>query len=298
MQVVYLGAVSMEPLIERISRHHVGGRLDELHPSMASFVCNTAAPERILFSPFATAQAIDSACLALQHSAAFENDVVFYSSDPRLTPIVEYAASQCEMIDASEFDELTFLPIDDRELPQFAVFVSPNADQSAIVAAQRCGIRTIGLLSSSDDANGVDYPIPCNNQDCGFVALVLKELVSAVARGRATTAFVNRPAGLSPIVDDRMLYWTISDSTTSGLAARLCPKRTVLYKGESCLDLLLSLTLPSGDTLNRQVEWVPNKGTFPVFFPLSLPGGDLRLSAILKSDFTIVSTTLLRLEWP
>ena len=80
--------------------------------------------------------------------------------------------------------------------PDFMVVVDPRHDAIAIKEAQHMGVPVIGIMSSDCNVASVTYPVLVNDALQGSVKLVLEELTSAIAEGKA--AFVPKPVAPRP----------------------------------------------------------------------------------------------------
>jgi small subunit ribosomal protein S2 len=75
--------------------------------------------------------------------------------------------------------------------PDFMVVVDPRHDAIAIKEAKHMNVPIIGIMSSDCNVADVTYPVLVNDALQGSVKLVLEELTSAIAEGKA--AFVPKP---------------------------------------------------------------------------------------------------------
>ena len=77
------------------------------------------------------------------------------------------------------------------KIPDLVVVVDPRHDHIAIKEAQDVKVPIIGIMSSDCDVKDVTYPILVNDALQGSVSMILNELVTAYAEGRAT--YVPKP---------------------------------------------------------------------------------------------------------
>lgn len=72
-----------------------------------------------------------------------------------------------------------------QKLPDLLVIVDPRHDHIAVAEARELGLPTIGIMSSDCDAAAITHPIVVNDALQSSVTLVLGEIASALAEGRA-----------------------------------------------------------------------------------------------------------------
>lgn len=75
--------------------------------------------------------------------------------------------------------------------PYMMVVVDPRHDAIAVNEANELGIKVVGIMSSDNNTDEVDYPVVVNDALQSSIALVLEELVDAYQAGKAE--FVPKP---------------------------------------------------------------------------------------------------------
>jgi small subunit ribosomal protein S2 len=77
-----------------------------------------------------------------------------------------------------------------RRLPE-AIFVTDvKHDAIAVKEARKSKVKTIGVVDTNSDPEGLDFPIPCNDDATKAVELVCQLLSEAVSEGRQAQAVV------------------------------------------------------------------------------------------------------------
>ena len=77
-----------------------------------------------------------------------------------------------------------------KKLPE-AIFVSDvKHDQIAVKEAQKSKVKVIGLVDSNSNPDGVDFPIPCNDDATAAIELMCTIMAEAINEGRQTQVSV------------------------------------------------------------------------------------------------------------
>ncbi len=71
-------------------------------------------------------------------------------------------------------------------IPECLVVIDPKKEHNAVKEAKKLGITTVALIDTDSDPDEVDLPIPGNDDSIRSIELVLEQLSSAVAEGKAT----------------------------------------------------------------------------------------------------------------
>lgn len=75
-----------------------------------------------------------------------------------------------------------------KKLPE-AIFVTDvKHDQIAVKEAQKSKVKVIGIVDSNSNPEGIDFPIPCNDDATAAIGLVCEIMAEAIAEGRQTVS--------------------------------------------------------------------------------------------------------------
>ncbi|MBI4050565.1 MAG: 30S ribosomal protein S2 [Candidatus Doudnabacteria bacterium] len=82
-----------------------------------------------------------------------------------------------------------------KKLPE-AVFVADiNHDQIAVKEAKASGIKVVGLVDTNSDPEGIDYPIPSNDDAIKSISLIANKIAEAVKEGKLTAGSQEKGEG-------------------------------------------------------------------------------------------------------
>ena len=79
------------------------------------------------------------------------------------------------------------------QIPDIIFVMDTKREKVAIAEANKLGIPVIALLDSNSNPHGVDYPIPCNDDNAQAVALVCQLIADAILVGMEVS-FAKREA--------------------------------------------------------------------------------------------------------
>lgn len=71
-----------------------------------------------------------------------------------------------------------------KKLPEAIFAVDINHDKIAVTEARKTGIKVIGLVDTNSDPEGVNYPIPSNDDSIKAIVLMCDALAHAVNEGK------------------------------------------------------------------------------------------------------------------
>ena len=74
------------------------------------------------------------------------------------------------------------------DIPGALVVVDPRKEKTAVREAQKMGIPTIAILDTDCDPDGVDIPIPANDDAVRSIQLLLGRLAEAITNGKKSHA--------------------------------------------------------------------------------------------------------------
>ena len=87
---------------------------------------------------------------------------------------------------------------DMRKLPEAVVIFDVNHNDIAFTEARKSGVKIIGIVDTNSNPDGVDYPIPSNDDAIKAVALISEALASAINEGKQNMQVTAAPALSQP----------------------------------------------------------------------------------------------------
>ncbi len=76
-----------------------------------------------------------------------------------------------------------------RKLPQAVVLVDPTLEHNAVAEANKLRIPVFALCDTADDPDGIDFPIPTNNDATSAIRLIIGLLADAIVEARTGITF-------------------------------------------------------------------------------------------------------------
>ncbi len=77
-----------------------------------------------------------------------------------------------------------------RKIPQ-AIFISdPTEEANAVKEAKKLGIKIFGIVDTNTDPDGIDYPIPANDDAAKSVKLVLSVIADAIVEAKGGVTMI------------------------------------------------------------------------------------------------------------
>lgn len=80
-----------------------------------------------------------------------------------------------------------------KKLPEAIFVIDVKHDQIAVKEAQKSKVKIIGIVDTNSNPDGIDFPIPCNDDATKAIELVSTFIAEAVADGKQTQAVVAAP---------------------------------------------------------------------------------------------------------
>lgn len=77
---------------------------------------------------------------------------------------------------------------DMKRIPQAVFIADINYDDIALTEARKMKVPIIGIVDSNSNPDGVDYPIPCNDDATAAISLVISTIAEAVKEGKQTAS--------------------------------------------------------------------------------------------------------------
>ena len=71
-----------------------------------------------------------------------------------------------------------------RKLPEAIIAVDINYDQIAVAEAKKSKVKIIGVVDTNSNPDGIDFPVPANDDAIKTIALIAEALASAVNEGK------------------------------------------------------------------------------------------------------------------
>ena len=73
-----------------------------------------------------------------------------------------------------------------KKLPDVVFLTDVKHDDIAIKEAQKSNLKIIGVVDTNSNPDGVDYPIPCNDDATKAIELIASCIADAISEGKAT----------------------------------------------------------------------------------------------------------------
>lgn len=77
-----------------------------------------------------------------------------------------------------------------RKLPEAIFATDVKHDSIAVTEAQKSKVKTIGLVDTNSNPEGLDFPIPCNDDATKAIALMCAIMSEAITEGKQTQTVV------------------------------------------------------------------------------------------------------------
>lgn len=81
-----------------------------------------------------------------------------------------------------------------KKLPAAIFIADVNYDNIALTEARKSGVPVIAIVDSNSNPEGIDYPIPCNDDATQAIELVVDAISEAVGAGRTSAVVTSAPS--------------------------------------------------------------------------------------------------------
>jgi small subunit ribosomal protein S2 len=86
-----------------------------------------------------------------------------------------------------------------KKLPAAVFIADVNYDDIALTEAQKSRVPIIGVVDSNSNPDGIDYPIPCNDDATQAIELVVDYVAEAITGARSAGVVTSAPAAQAAV---------------------------------------------------------------------------------------------------